>query len=84
MITFFPLCYFALTATPEFYLLMRVAINYLKLLMERPLQNVKQIEGCSEIQHLRNCGSYVRSNRGPARWNRPVQAVHLNGGILTV
>ena len=43
------------------------AINYLKLLIRRPLQRVKQIEGCSENQHLRNCGSYVRSNKGPAR-----------------
>ena len=42
-------------------------INCLKLLASWPLQKVKQIEGCSEIQHLRNCGSDVRSNRGPAR-----------------
>jgi len=58
------------------------AINFLKLPMGLPLQSVKQIEGCSEIQHLRNCGSDVRSNRGPARWYRPVQSVHLNGGTL--
>ncbi|MNQ85502.1 hypothetical protein D3C85_1006690 [compost metagenome] len=64
--------------------LMRAAINLLKLLLKMPLQNVKQNEGCSEVQHLRNCGFDVRSNRGPARWYRPVQAVHLNGGILTV
>ena len=64
-------CYVARTATREFHVLMRVAINYLKLLMGRPLQRMKQIVGCSEIQHLRNCGSYVRSNKGPARWHRP-------------
>ena len=63
-------------------LLVRAAINFLKLPMGLPLQSVKQIEGCSEIQHLRYCGSDVCSNSGPARWNRPVQAVHLNGGIL--
>jgi len=45
--------------------------------MRLPLQDMKQIEGCSEIQHLRNCGSDVRSNRGPARWDRTVQSVHL-------
>ena len=50
--------------------LMKAAINVLKLLMGLPLQNVKQIEGCSENQYLRNCGSYVRSNKGPARWYR--------------
>jgi len=52
-------------------LLMRAAINFLKLPMGLPLHNMKQIEGCSENQHLRNCGSNVRSNRGPARWHRP-------------
>jgi len=49
----------------------KAAINFLKLLVEMPLQSMKQIEGCSEIQHLRNCGSCVCSNRGPARWYRP-------------
>ena len=64
-------CRFRLGRTMLATLLSIAAINFLKLSKGLPLQSVKQIEGCSEIQHLRNCGSDVRSNRGPARWSSP-------------